>query len=348
MSDTLDPVVTRFNSVDASHGLEDSPAMSSPTPELTAPELETIATLSAAFEAARPDEPDLARASLGAPLRIVPGKRAIFGGKLGDLDAVFRFYIDKPEAHAKRDWDELQRTALYMQTGHLRVNAPLLHVPALGCVVVAHARGEPLMMKMWQEDTAARVAHMRPAADWLRAYTAPTEETRKLRISGWIERAEKGASRQPFSQMHAVEAAILTRMKEMAKVLEGQTWRMAISHGDYHPNNLLTDGPRLTGIDTGGSAQLPIYKDMARFLSHMGRRGLIASETRRFGVCAMGVKAFEDAFALNETERTVLLPFFLGVEALFRVEALFFSKGRLRRSKAFYDALLADLEKLPL
>jgi hypothetical protein len=309
---------------------------------------ETIAQVTATFEAARKGDAALAEAHLAAPLRIVPGKRAIFDGRLGATRAVFRFYIDHPEAHALRDWTELQRSAAYMQTGPYRVNAPLAHVPVLGCVVVAHAPGQPLMEKLWSLKKPERTTYMRPAAEWLRAYTAPTEERRTLRLDGWLARAEKGAARQPFEELHAVEAALLARIKAMAAAMEGQSWRVAISHGDFHPNNLLSDGDTLTGIDTGGSAQLAFYKDVARFLTHMGRRGLTADGGTRYGVCAKGLAAFEQVFALDEAERRLFLPFFFGIEALVRVEARFFSMGRLRRSKAFYEALLADLRALDL
>ena len=47
---------------------------------------------------------------------------------------------------------------------------------------------------------------------------------------------------------------------------------------------------------------------------------MIPSGTRSFGVDAGGIAAFADTFSLTETERQRTLPFFIGVEALIRVE----------------------------
>ena len=106
------------------------------------------------------------------------------------------------------------------------------------------------------------------------------------------------------------------------------------------------DGSRLTGIDTGGSAKLPIYKDMARFLSHMGRRALVPSGSQRFGVDAVGFDAFADAFSLDDRERGIWLPFMIGIEALIRVESKSLSRSRIRRSKQFCETLLDDLRQI--
>ena len=123
-------------------------------------------------------------------------------------------------------------------------------------------------------------------------------------------------------------------------------WRNAICHGDFHPNNLLVKGERLTGIDTGGSASIPIYKDMARFLMHMGRRGLIPSGEARFGVDAQGIDAFAEVFEMSDQERDLVLPFMLGCEALLRFENPGIKRGRIRRAAEMTDQLIADLEQL--
>ena len=85
---------------------------------------------------------------------------------------------------------------------------------------------------------------------------------------------------------------------------------------------------------------------MARFLAHMGRRGLIPSGQRRFGVDRVGLDAFAQAFALEEAEYGLALPFMIGVEALIRVESKALSRARIRHSAAFYDALLEELRSV--
>lgn len=299
-----------------------------------------------AFERAAPTDPALGRARLEEAIRLVPGKRAIFGGRFDGRPAIFRFYIENAESHARRDWAELIRAAEYMATGDLRVNAPLYHVPKLGLVVVERVAGTPLMQHIWQADHAARRACLAPAATWFRKYTAPTETRVPARLDGWFSRARRAMARQPFDKLRPLEAALMGEITRLATPLSGTPWRMAICHGDFHPNNLLVAGPRLTGIDTGGSAKLPVYKDMARFLSHMGRRGLVPSGTRRFGVDAAGLDAFARAFDLDETEQALWLPVMIGIEALIRVESTALSGSRIRRSTAFYQELLDDLRDI--
>lgn len=299
-----------------------------------------------AFEDRAKGDPAMTGAALEDVLRLVPGKRAILSGRYAGRRAVFRFHIDEPQKNATRNWAELTRAFAYMCDGDLRVNAPLDHAPELGLVVVEHVQGMPLMQRLWRAPHAARAEYLAPAARWLRKYTAPTEERIPARLEGWLSRARKAAASQPYEHLRPVEAALLAEMERIAPALAGTPWRVAICHGDFHPNNLLVEGTRLTGIDTGGSAKLPVYKDMARFLAHMGRRGLIPSGQRRFGVDRAGLDAFAGAFALGEMETALALPFMIGVEALIRVESKALSRSRIRRSEAFYEELLGDMREL--
>lgn len=318
-----------------------------PNPPLSSlPQIDAMTELVLAFGKLAAREPGLASAVLEDAIRLVPGKRAILAGRMGQTPAIFRFYLDRPEAHAGRDWKELTRTEGYMSGGDLTVNAPLFHHGPLGLVVVARADGTPLMDLIRRAEPEARAAALAPAAAWLRKYTAPTEEYAPVRLDGWESRAQKGMARQPNARLRPLEAALYAELQRIAAPHAGGDWRIAICHGDFHPNNLLAHGPRLTGIDTGGSARLPVYKDMARFLGHMGRRGLIPSGKMRFAVDAAGLDAFARAFALDETERRIWLPYMIGIETLLRIDARPLPRKRLRRAARFYEALLADLREI--
>jgi len=308
--------------------------------------MDALSDLLAAFEARARDHPALAGATLNEVIRLVPGKRAILAGRVGDVAAIFRFYLARPREQAARDWAELSRGAVYMNTGDLRVNAPLFHLPELGLVAVEYAPGRPLMDVIADTPGPERAALLAPAAAWLRAWTAPTEAPAPVRLDGWFRRAETGLARLRFARLVPLKAAILAQLRRIGPPHADGMWRMAICHGDFHPNNLLIEGARLTGIDTGGSARLPVCKDIARFLAHMGRRGLEVSGEARFGVDTAGIAAFADSFDLDETERAVWLPFMIGIEALVRVETDALPKARIRRSKTFCEALLEDLRAL--
>ncbi|KZY37149.1 hypothetical protein A3731_02090 [Roseovarius sp. HI0049] len=309
------------------------------------PDMDAMMDLVQAFEALAAKDARLADARLDEVIRLVPGKRAILSGRVGERPAIFRFYIEHAEAYAQRDWAELQRTERYMSEGDFRVNAPIVHVPELGLVVVERVRGQPLM-DLIRETEKHRAEFLPPAAQWLRKYTAPSEELTGVRLDGWYRRIERGMARQRNATLRRAEQSVLTELHRIAAPHRTGQWRIAISHGDFHPNNLLADGQRLTGIDTGGSAKLPIYKDMARFLSHMARRGLIPSGEERFGVDARGFDAFTQAFDLDEVERTIWLPFMLGVEVLIRIEPKDLPAKRVRKAEAFYGTLLDGLRDI--
>ena len=131
-------------------------------------------------------------------------------------------------------------------------------------------------------------------------------------------------------------------MKSLATSLEGETWQVAITHGDYHPNNLIVDGKILTGIDIGGSSYLPIYKDMARSMVHLARRNIFAHEGSIHGVSAELSKAYCDRFDLSQFEQNIVLPFFIGFECLIKVEQPNAPAWRIAVAETLYDGFLAS------
>src|SRR6056297_3450236 len=133
---------------------------------------------------------------------------------------------------------------------------------------------------LWSAPADSRTALMPRAAAWLRRYTDVTEVWRATNPEGWLARAERAAAAQPFARLRGLEAEILLQLRRLAAMLDEAEWRIAICHGDFHPNNLVLDGERLTGIDLGASSRMPVTKDIARFLAHMGRRGMLPSGQR--------------------------------------------------------------------
>lgn len=312
----------------------------------TIPDLEAVTTLADRFEAARTTEAALDRADLSEILRLVPGQRAVCRGHVGGLACIWRIFQSGQEAAATREWNELQRIWPEMSTGRYRVCEPLYYSAEHGMIAVEDLPGTPLLQLLWKAPTQDRAKWLDPAAQWLRRYTESSESWHPSGHAGWLQRAARGAGKQPFSALKSLEMDILRQLERLAKRLDGTEWRVAISHGDYHPNNLIAMTDRLTGIDTGGSARIPIYKDIARFLMHMGRRGMIPSGQRYLGVDRLGVNTFAERFCMSHTERQVILPFMLGVEALIRVETPALSQSRIRRARRMSAALLEDLKAL--
>lgn len=310
------------------------------------PDLDAMMDIVAKFEAASKTDPALKNAELDELLRLVPGKRAVFTGDWHGQRAVFRIFLEAENQSSAREWAEMKRVWPAMNTGELRIAQPLHYSPSHGILVLEEVTGTPLMQHIWRSDPAERVACLPPSAAWLRAYTQATEAKGKARAGVWLERAERATLQQPHARLKRREAKVLEHLRRLAPLCEALPWRSAISHGDFHPNNLIKQDNRLTGVDLGGSHAMPIYKDMARFLMHMGRRGLIPSGQSRFGVDTVGIEAFADAFDLTPTERDLLLPFLLGVEALLRVEHAGIKPGRIQRAAEMTDQLISDLAQL--
>lgn len=307
------------------------------------PDPGALIAVQAQLDAARAKIPVLEAAEIDEVLRIVPGKRAVLAGHWQGRPAVFRLVPPTAAKAQAREWSEMTRIWPQMQGKRYRVPEPFLHLPEISLVAVERVPGTPLLAHLWQSRPETRAPHLPDAATWLRRYTDVSESWRAADPAGWLARAERAAQTQPHARLQRIEADILVHLRKIAEMLEAADWRMAICHGDFHPNNLIRGPQRLTGIDLGGSARLPVCKDIARFLAHMGRRGMIPSGTRSFGVDAGGIAAFTDAFALTETERQRTLPFFIGVEALIRVEKPGMSRARLRHALVMYEALRSDL-----
>ncbi|WP_297778484.1 phosphotransferase [uncultured Roseovarius sp.] len=315
--------------------------MSEPAAPL--PDLDLLGRVDARLRALVTAHPEVAGLDISEVLRIVPEKRAVLAGRLDGRAVVARLVEPKYSEALAKEWAELQRIWPHMQTGRYCVAEPILHLPDAGLMVIERVEGDPLLEHLWQQDVGARAQHLRPVAEWLRQYTEVSESWQEGNATGWLARVERAAGTQPFARLRRIEAAILTHLRSMTRALEGADWRVAISHGDYHPNNLILGSDRLTGIDTGGSGRMPVCKDIARFLVHMGRRGMIPSGRRYLGVDAEGLEVFADVFALTEIERWLWLPFFIGVEALIRVENRTLKSSRIRRAEEMYALLLEDL-----
>ncbi len=304
---------------------------------------DAVAQITARLAAAVPDVPALAGAEVHDLLRLVPGKRAILCGMLDGRETVFRLNLEPDDGTTAREWAEMLRLWSAMNTGDLRIPEPICASVAHGIIAQAHVPGTPLLQLFYASETQERMAWLAPAAAWLRRCTAISEGWERARPERWIARARRASQTQPFEQLRALELEILEQMERLAPPVAAAPWRTAICHGDYHPNNLLADGTRLTGIDLGFSQRMPVLKDIARFAMHMGRRRMRLSGQTRFGVDGACLAAFAEAFDLTATERDATLPFFLAFEALIRVENVRLPKSRILRAEKMYRGLLRDL-----
>ncbi|MEM6481424.1 MAG: phosphotransferase [Pseudomonadota bacterium] len=305
-----------------------------------------IDTAIAILAEASAEQPVLENAEFSEVIRHTEGKKTILRGALSGQPAVFRLYHGADEA-CQRHWAELQRIWPLMSEGEATICQPLACAPNIGVLAVADVPGTPLLQHFYRTEPDTRARWLLPAARWLRLYTDCSETEHDATAEGWATRAARAASGQVIARLRKLEAPLIDEMHRLASMIDGQPWRVAIGHGDFQPNNIIAGPyPSLTGIDCGGSRKMPIYKDMARFLMHMGRRGMIPSGEKYLGVDRMGLDAFAEGFDLTEKERRLYVPFFLAVEALIRVETQELSKSRIRRAVEMTEALLEDIRQI--
>lgn len=311
-------------------------------PEQAAAALERLRLLCAS-------DPALEGSRIEGILRLVPGRRAIIAGWLQDRPAVYRLSLHPDEtASFAREWQELNRAHAHMNDGPCQIAAPLAIGTSGEVLVVARAPGSPMLDLLTRLDHPDRIARVTAAASWLARYQAPTLDQSEIGWKKWYSRAEAALVQQPHAELRDVETRVLRRMKTLGRRLEAKgLWRTAIGHGDFHPNNLIV-GPDgvLRGIDLGGSGRIPIYKDMARFLTHMARRGVTISGARRFGVDAASFDACVTACKLDQDEATLCLPFMICFETLIRVEHPAMPARRVAHGVKMAKTLLADLRQM--
>lgn len=333
-----------FNSIDSAGDTFDSapmdavntpPNQAEPTPEEVAQRL---------LEEAMRQDPELKGAQIDELLRFVPGKRALFSGRLHRVPVVFRHYLDEGGMRqARNQWVEMNRVCAYLDKPPYRINHPLHLNEEQRILVVERVQGRPLLNHMRRQSAQERGQLTGEAVRWLRAYTEPTEEMSEARVNSWVARAADASARQPHDRLANLELQVLARMQILAGQISGKVWRMAICHGDFHPNNLLVAKDGLIGIDIGGSDRIPIYKDMARFLAHMARRDMLRSGRSRFGVDAAALEEFAVVFGLNGEEIGLFLPFMIGFEILFRVEGASTQAQRIELAERLTRGWLDDL-----
>lgn len=280
-------------------------------------------------------------------LHIVPSKHALFKGRWQGAKAVFRIALNEAAKEtASKEWAELTRAWGFMSEPPLTMTQPLYFEPVHGVTVTAFAPGRGLLYHLWSLEPAARIAPMNLAADWLHKFTLNNQEVRTPNRRPWRNWAEAAAAKQPHEPLQKAEARVLQKMKKLYRQINLPEWRVALAHGDFHLNNLHIHAETVTGLDLGGTNHAPLYKDMARALVHMARRGMVPSGARRFGVDAAAFDHYVKRFDLTEAEANGFLPYFICFETLIKVEHPDMPKQRIEHALTMSEALFADMKQI--
>lgn len=282
-------------------------------------------------------------------LRLVPGKRALFAGQYQGRAAIFRLALNERERHSQRAaMTELSRVRSYMASGPYRVPElyDLLHEGTV--TVTQHITGITLQKYLWALPVEKRPLGLPKTASWLWTYTSPTMARRQVNHRPWRNRVDEALRRQPHPGLRRSEARLTQKLHALARSLDrNATWRVARTHGDYHPGNMMqTQDGTIWGVDLSPAEAAPIYRDMARMMVHLARRGMDLSGRTLFGVDAAAFDSFRRVFAMDEAETWGHLPFFICHEALVRVEHPRLPQRRINQARRMTDALFDDMRIL--
>lgn len=295
---------------------------------------------------------------------------ATLEGKLGAETYVFRFFAHSGTDAGRREWDELQRIWPKMQSGDLRVCRPVCLCADGQVLVVEKLPGKTLRecLKNPKPDNPAKLrryvdcrlfeatdrdavrnrnaAYLEQTARWLRLYTASTERWQDVATARWLKAAAMGVEKQGCRQLREVEIDILSELKRIAPLLDGEKWRTAKCHGDFHPSNLIVHEGRMTGFDTGFERRALIYKDIAGLLTSPGARRPDTNENYLLGVDRAGLNAFFMQFDMTEVERNLITPFMIGCQALMRGDRKRLKRFQIKRDLNMFHSILRDLKNL--
>jgi aminoglycoside phosphotransferase (APT) family kinase protein len=283
----------------------------------------------------------------GETLRFVPDMRIIVRATLEGRDVVLRAPLSEAgQEPMAKEWAELKRTHAYMSEGPNQVVEPIYFDEETGLTVIAFVPGRPLMSHLSRLPRETRAQTYALAGTWLEAYLAPTLTMQPANTRRWLRRAKEAMATQPHEKLREVEQRVFRKMRHLSEQIGTEPWPVAITHSDFHPNNLILTEQGLTGIDCGGSGRAPVAKDLARSLTHMARRGILFGKERHFGVDAAAFHALQSHMDFAPEMWTRHLPFMLCFETLIRVEHPEMPADRVDHAFNMTRGLLRGLRKI--
>ncbi|WP_120501294.1 aminoglycoside phosphotransferase family protein [Roseovarius sp. EL26] len=290
--------------------------------------------------------PELKDAHIEEMLRIVPEKRALMRGTLNERDVVFRMHLGSSNQTATREWQEYQRIWPFMCEGAYTVCEPILFLSEYNLLILQAIDGTSFLRVLRKSNHDEKSTHLETAARWLKHYMSVSEHDEQTTHRRWIKRARDIHEAKTLARFKPVKDCILNELERLARYFDERTWRTAICHGDFHSNNLIHRETTLVGFDIGRSGRSPIYRDMARFLSHLALRDNNTPDVQYLGVSQTGFSTFCRVFDLDQDEREIALPIMIGCDALLRPETLGQTTQSTTKSEAFCQALLKDLSQI--
>lgn len=184
--------------------------------------------------------------------------------------------------------------------------------PDAGAILLDPVHGIQLTTLIAAASLPRRNALIARAGSWLSKLTAE-RETGSFGDQFWLrginekfdQSCDRGADRK------LLESQIKALMR-LGKTISGAPVSRAVSHGDFTPDNIYLEGPRLIGIDMQRPVKLAVARDVARFLVWLQSRRSGETMVMRHGVSASDFAALTRVPRLIAPDQDGILQFMIG------------------------------------
>ncbi|WP_420861979.1 phosphotransferase [Algirhabdus cladophorae] len=270
--------------------------------------------------------PALKGATLSKILARSSGLRTVYQGVWNGEPVIFR-HQSGPDAKAiiEKESAEIERVKDWMSAGDFRTIEALFCDPDLGLLVLSQAPGASVRHAI-REAPDRRSEFVKQSAQWLAHYTKDARKMAKFPHERYLTRAVPIIEKKLVRRHKGLWQSVLERMTRMVPETTQRDCVLAQTHGDFHPSNVMVDGPLMTGFDLGGSHFIPLAKDASRFLVSLEHAIGPSEGPRHFGVNRAEFDLFCDALDFDAQQREVYFPFLIGFDILHR--------GPARKSKS--------------
>lgn len=246
-------------------------------------------------------------------LRDLPGKHSVYAVEEKGRKYFVKIFHSPDAAQLVRDTDfNLRNAAEALGQAENAVANLRLTLPEVGAFVIDAAQGIQLTLCLAAGDDARRAQLVARAGGWLAALTAQRER-RKFGPGFWVKELRKQYQRSTDPTLdRALMDQHLSALQMLAEKLKGAEVDHAYCHGDFTPDNLYLDAPRLYGIDMQRPAKIAIARDVARFLVWLQSRRSEPATDHRDGVSATEWQVMHDVPGLLSADQDGILRFMIG------------------------------------
>lgn len=246
-------------------------------------------------------------------LRNQPGRHSVYAVEDKGRKLFVKVFHSPDAADLVRDTEfNLKNAAEALGQAENAVANLRFAVPEAGALVIDAAQGTQLTLPLAAGNAERRAQLIARAGGWLAALTAPRERA-KFGPGFWMKELRRPFARSADSSLdHTLLDRHLCAMQALADDLRDAEVERAYAHGDFTPDNLYLDGPRLYGIDMQRPAKIAIARDAARFLVWLQSRRTEAAKDTRDGVSAAEWQVMHDVPGLLSPDQDRILRFMIG------------------------------------